>query len=79
MIGLSVKSLSSKFKYLFSSALNILHHDKLSMVPFLSWIQLISCFIAPPFLEIVKEIKAKVLQFIKIFNSSSYCGLPQRA
>lgn len=74
MIGLSTKSLSSKFKHLFSPPLNIFQHDRLSMVPFLSQIQRINYFIAPPFLETIKEIKAKALQFIKPLNSRSYSG-----
>lgn len=72
MIGLRIKSLPSKYKHLFSLAPNIFQHDRLSMAPFLSQIQTINCFIAPPFPETIKEIKARALQFIKPLNSSSY-------
>lgn len=69
-----MKSLSSKFKHLFSPPLNIFQHNRLFTAPFLSHIQLINCFITPPFLDTIKEIKAKALQFIKPLNSSSYSG-----
>lgn len=78
MIGLSIKSLSSKFKHLFSPPLNIFQLDRMSVVPFVSQIQLRNCFIAPPFLETIKEIKAKALPFIKPLNGSSYSGRGRR-
>lgn len=74
MIGLSVKSLSSKLKHLFSSPLNIFQHDEVSVVPLLSQVQLINCSTVPPFLETIEEIKAKASQFIKLLNCSSYSG-----
>lgn len=74
MIGLRIKSLSSKFKHLFSSPFNIFQNDGESIVPLFSQIHLINCSTVLPFLEPIKEIKAKASKFIRPLNCSSYCG-----
>lgn len=74
MLVLSTKCLLSKPNHLFSPSLSILEHERLSVLPLPSQMQMINCIITPLFLETIKEIKAKTLQFIKTLSSSSYSG-----
>lgn len=74
MLVLSKKRLLSKFNHLFSPSLSILEHERLSVLPLPSQMQIINCIITPPFIETIREIKGKPLQFIKTLSSSSYSG-----